>query len=168
MAADQTELDKKKKECLRKCGSLLSGRDYTCRRLREKLAAAGYEEEVIEPVIQSLREARYLDDERYARSFVNAHWEDRSRLRIRMDLEKRGVPPEVISEVLRDEEEERGKDAEMRQIRKLIRKRGFDPASATYEEKNKVMAYLARKGYDMSLVRAAVNAELLDSDGFSV
>ena len=168
MAAENTELEKKKKECLRRCGALLSARDYTCRRLKEKLADAGYEEEVIGPVLESLKEARYLDDERYARSFINAHWENRSRLRIRMDLEKCGVPSDVISEVLRDECDERGTEAETRQIIGLMKKRKFDPLTASYEERNKMMAFLYRKGYDTSSVRAAMRADSLDSDGFSV
>ena len=77
--------EEKKKECLRKCGTLLAQRDYTCARLREKLLRGGYEEEIADEVIGSLREARYLDDARYARSFIEAHRGDRSRLRIRKE-----------------------------------------------------------------------------------
>ena len=118
--------------------------------------------------LESLREAGYLNDERYAQNFVQAHWEDRSRLRIRTDLEARGVPSQIISEVLRAESEERGSDAEIRQIIKLMKKRKFDPGNASWEEKGKMQAFLYRKGYSQSSVRAAMGAESLDSDGFSV
>lgn len=167
MAAENTDRDKKK-ECLRKCGILLAQRDYTCSRLREKLKAAGFEEDIIESVLESLLEAHYIDDERYARNYVQSQWENRSRMRIRMDLESRGVPSDVIAEVMRSESEERGTEAEIRQIRKLMKKRGFDPLSASYDEKNKMRAFLYRKGYDGSCVRAAMDVDLLDSDGFSV
>ena len=87
MAEARRDQEKGIKECLRKSGVLLAQRDYTCSRLREKLLSAGFGGEVVEQTLENLREAHYLDDERYARNFVQAHWEDRSRLRIRMDLE---------------------------------------------------------------------------------
>ena len=168
MAEADKDFEQRKKECLRKSGVLLAQRDYTCGRLREKLLAAGFSEEVVEMTLESLREANYLNDERYAQNYVQAHWEDRSRLRIRMDLESRGVPSEIISEVIRAESEERGQEAEIRQIRKLMNKRKYDPKGATWEEKGKMQAFLYRKGYSQSSVRAAMGPESLDSDEFSV
>lgn len=160
--------EERRKECLRKCGNLLAQRDYTCARLRDKLSNAGYEEDLVAEVIGSLKEAHYLDDRRYAHSFAEAHWEDRSRLRIRADLEGRGVPPQIISEVLEEVTEERGNVAEIRQIRKLMEKRGFDPSTASWEERSRIQAFLYRKGYGSASVRAAMSAELLDSDEYSV
>ena len=168
MADTDRDQEQRKKECLRKSGTLLSQRDYTCARLRDKLLAAGFEEEIVEMTLESLTEARYLDDERYARNFIQAHWEDRSRTRIRMDLENRGVPSEIAGRVLSEENEERGNSAEISQVRKLMRKRAFDPQSASWEEKGKMKGYLYRKGYSASSVRAAMNAESLDSEEFSV
>ena len=160
--------EERRKECLRKCGNLLAQRDYTCARLRDKLSNAGYEEDLVTEVIGSLIEAHYLDDRRYAHSFAEAHWEDRSRLRIRADLEGRGVQPQIISEVLEEVSEERGNGAEIRQIRKLMEKRGFDPSTASWEERSRIQAFLYRKGYGSASVRAAMSAELLDSDEYSV
>ena len=54
------------------------------------------------------------------------------------------------------------------EIRKLMNKRKYDPKGATWEEKGKMQAFLYRKGYSQSSVRAAMGAESLDSDGFSV
>jgi len=85
-----------------------------------------------------------------------------------VDLENRGVPSEIAARVLSEENEERGNSAEISQVRKLMRKRGFDPQSASWEEKGKMQAYLYRKGYSASSVRAAMNSESLDSEEFSV
>lgn len=152
----------KRKECLKKCGALLARRDYTCARLREKLLSGGYEEEIADWALERLKEAHYIDDERYARNFIQAHWGDRSKLRIRTDLEDRGVPSDILSEVLREESEEKGAEAEIRQIIKLMEKRRFDPQSAEWEEKRKMQAYLYRKGYMSSSVRAAMNGDLFE------
>ena len=168
MEEENKEQEQRRKECLRKSGVLLSSRDYTCSRLREKLMAAGFEEDVVTSTIESLKEARYLDDERYARSFIQAHWEDRSRARIRLDLESRGVPPEIASRVLLEEAQERGTDAEIRQILKLMKKRRYDPQTADWDDRNKMQAFLYRKGYSAASIRTAMKAESLDSDDFSV
>lgn len=158
---DETK-EAKRKECLKKCGTLLARRDYTCARLREKLLSGGFEEEIADWAMEKLKEAHYLDDERYARNFIQAHWEDRSKLRIRTDLEERGVPSDILSEVLREESEERGEEAEIRQIRKLMEKRKFDPRNAEWEEKRKMQAYLYRKGYTSTSVRTAMNRDLFE------
>ena len=150
--------EEKKKECLKKCGMLLAQRDYTCARLREKLLGSGFEEETADEVIDSLKDAHYIDDARYARNFIEAHRGDRSRLRIRKDLEDRGVPSDIISEAMREELEENGDGEEIRQIRKLMEKRKFDPGNADWDEKRKMQAYLYRKGYAASAVRAAMDA----------
>ena len=118
--------------------------------------------------LESLKEARYLDDERYARNFIQAHWDDRSRTRIRMDLENQGVPSDIAARVIGEENEERGNSAEIRQVLKLMQKRNFDPQSASWEEKGKMKGYLYRKGYSASSVRAAMNSDSLDSEEFSV
>ena len=168
MEEENKEQEQRRKECLRKSGVLLSSRDYTCSRLREKLMAAGFEEDVVASTIESLKEAHYLDDERYARSFIQAHWEDRSRARIRLDLESRGVPPEIASRVLSEETQERGTEAEIRQILKLMKKRRYDPQTADWDDRNKMQAFLYRKGYSAASIRTAMKAESLDSDDFSV
>ena len=57
MAEADKDFEQRKKECLRKSGVFLAQRDYTCGRLREKLLAAGFSEEVVEMTLESLREA---------------------------------------------------------------------------------------------------------------
>ena len=153
-----------RKECMRKCGMLRARRDYTCARLREKLLGSGYDEETADWALEKLRDAHYIDDARFARSFIAAKRESRSRLRIRKDLEERGVPSDIISEAMREESEESGDEAEIRQIRKLMEKRKFDPGTADWEQKQKMQAYLYRKGYRTNSVRSAMNTDLLDSD----
>jgi regulatory protein len=78
------------------------------------------------------------------------------------------VPQQIISEILEEVYEEHGNEAEIRQIRKLIEKRSFDPSTASWEDRSRLQAFLYRKGYGSASVRAAMNAELLDSDEYSV
>jgi regulatory protein len=78
------------------------------------------------------------------------------------------VPSDIAVRVLSEENEERGNSAEIMQVRRLMKKRGFDLQSASWEERGKMQAYLYRKGYSTSAVRAAMNSESLDSEEFSV
>ena len=120
------------KACMQRCGILLGSRDYSEQRMREKLRDAGYPGSVVDNAVEKLRKAGYLDDRRFAQSFVRSHMRDRSRLRIMRDLAEKGISEPVIEEAFAA---------------------GFDPGAASYEERQKTMAFLHRKGYPADLIR---------------
>ena len=143
--------------CMQRCGSLLGSRDYPEKRLRAKLEEAGYPPVIIEECIGKLTTAHYLDDRRYARNYVRSHLNDRSRRRITRDLMGRGIAEDVIEEAFAAVGEDTDpEEAQFRQIRYLLEKRGFDPDTADFKEKQKTMAFLHRKGYETDLIRQAV------------
>lgn len=140
--------------CMQKCGALLGNRDYSIKRMREKLCDAGYPACIIDEAVEKLERAGYLDDLRFAQSFVRSHIQDRSRLRMMRDLAQKGISEEVIEEALDVVgEEENLEEAQRSQIIRILRKRGFDPGTADYEEKQKTMAFLHRKGYPTEMIR---------------
>lgn len=153
----QEILQELRASCMQRCGTLLGSRDYPERRLRTKLEDAGYPASVIEECMDKLRQARYLDDRRYAQTYVRSHLSDRSRLRIRRDLSERGIPDEYIEEAFAEIEEETDPDqVQLDQIRRLLKKRGYDPGEADYAMRQKTMAFLHRKGYETDLIRRAM------------
>ena len=140
--------------CMQRCGTLLGSRDYSEHRLREKLKEAGYPSSVIEETIGKLRRAGYLDDRRFARNYVRSHIRDRSRLRIMRDLAGKGIAEEIVEEAFTEiGGEEDLEDAQRQQVIRLLQKRGFDPSEASFEERQKTMAFLHRKGYPADLIR---------------
>ena len=143
--------------CLQRCGTLLGSRDYPVHRLRTKLQDAGYPSSIIEDCIGKLREAHYLDDARYAQTYLRSHLADRSLLRIRHDLMERGISEELIERAVAEISEETDpEEAQLDQIRRLLQKRGYDPAEADYAARQKIMAFLQRKGYGTGLIRRAM------------
>lgn len=143
--------------CMQRCGTLLGSRDYPAARLRKKLQEAGFPSVIIEECIGKLKKAHYLDDRRYAQSYVRSHLQDRSSLRIRVDLKERGVPEELIDEAFEELEREMDpRQAQLDQIRRLLYKRGYEPGSDDYTQKQKTMAFLHRKGYEPELIRRAM------------
>lgn len=146
--------------CMQRCGTLLGSRDYSEKRLREKLCNAGYPSTVVEDAVDRLRRAGYLDDRRYARSYVRSHMQNRSRLRITRDLTDRGISGADIEDAFAEvnEEEDIG-EAQKEQVLRLLRKRGFDPDHTTYEERQKTMAFLHRKGFPTDLIRRMMDGD---------
>ena len=149
-------VEDQKKSVLAKCGRLLQSKDYTEAELLRKLSDAGYLPEVAGDALSRLKEAGYVNEEAYVRSYVSYHLQDRSITRIRADLLRRGAGKDVIENVLREiAAEEDPAEAEIRQIRELARKKHYDPGEATWEEKQKFQAFLMRRGYGEERIRRA-------------
>lgn len=144
--------------CMQRCGTLLGNRDYTQSRLRAKLEEAGYPSSIIGECIEKLKEAHYLDDRRFAQSYVRSHLRDRSLLRISHDLKDRGVPDELIEEAFAEAAEELDpEEAQMDQIRRWLHKKRYDPETADYALRQKIMMSLHRKGFEAGLIRRVMD-----------
>lgn len=147
------------KTVLAKCGSLLKGGDYTSKGLHDKLVQNGYPEDIASSAVSVMEEAHYIDDRRYAENYLNYHSKDRSLLRIRRDLQSKGIPADLMEEVLSRWEEENGEQEvqqEMEQIRKLMRKRHYDAETASFEDTQKLKSFLRGKGYAIDLIVKAM------------
>ena len=145
-----------RQEILHESGILLGGRDYTEKRLTEQLLERDYPEDLVQEAVQSLKEARYLDDRRFAEQYLSAHLSDRSIARIRQDLAQRGVDNKLIDEAVSACSVEEIQEEELAQIRQLLKKRHYDPESADYAEQQKTAAFLYRRGFDAGLIRKAM------------
>ena len=130
--------------------NLLKARDYTESRLRQKLIEGGYPEETVEEALAYVASYGYVDDARYARSYIRSRMSAASRRRIETDLLQRGIDAEVIQaafEELYADELLAGEDPELSQIRRQMEKKHIDPETATWEEKQKFLASMARRGF---------------------
>lgn len=146
-----------RRECLRRCGMLLQSRDYSVKALEDRLSRAGFPSSVYEKVIEELKAARYVDEDRMAEDYVRCHIKDRSRARIEADLSGKGLSEESIRRAFEGAGEEFDLEtAERDQIRKLLEKKKYDPEKADWEETMKVKAFLCRKGYSRDAVRSAM------------
>ena len=69
----------------------------------------------------------------------------------------KGVPTEIISEVFMEYEPEDELSALRRQLMKKLRDRSLDEME--YKDREKVVAYLARKGYAVPMIRRVMQEE---------
>ncbi len=140
--------------------NLLQKRDYTEHKLREKLKEGLYSAEIIEDTIEYLKSYRYIDDERFADEYIRYHLELRSRNRIRQDLLQKGISGDVIDRLLADAYEENSNEPELLLCVKLLKKKHYDKDNTTYEEKQKIMAFLYRKGFENGVITRAMSLDI--------
>ena len=140
-------LDAKKKAM-----SLLKYMDWTEWQLRDKLAAKGFSEEAVEGAVDYVKSFHYLDDYRYAVHFVELHYEQRSRQRMRQDLYQRHVPEEYIDLAL-ESICENDDIALQEALRKITR----GETEFSYEEKQKIAGKLYRKGFRLGDIKRVLD-----------
>ena len=88
--------------------------------LRRKLRDGHYPERAVDHTIKLLKKYRYIDDEEYARNFVELNGTRKSRAELASALKSKGISRECVSRLL----EENPVDEE-EQVRKLLAKRRF-------------------------------------------
>jgi regulatory protein len=132
---------------------VLALRDHSEAELRRKLKEKGYQEPGIEESVARLKELGYLDDARFARLFASSAIRNGRGYgaRLKLELARRGVAREIVSEVLAELSEEFG-EAEI--LGELLARRfaDFDPDTATEKQRRKVVGYLQRKGFSLGAI----------------
>ncbi|MBO4748758.1 MAG: regulatory protein RecX [Lachnospiraceae bacterium] len=136
--------------------NLLTKKDYTTAKLREKLKEGGYPESIIQDALDYVASFHYVDDLRYAMDFIECHRENKTRRRIEQDLSTRGIDRGVIEQAFAAWEQDGNAIDEAEMIRQLFRKRGFDAENASLSERRKEYAFLLRKGFSAERAGAAV------------
>ncbi|MEO0896392.1 MAG: regulatory protein RecX [Bacteroidota bacterium] len=124
--------------------------------ITEKLIELGLEEEKIEPMMQHLKEERFWDEERFARSFARGKFSIKrwGRQKIRHELKAKKVPIDLI-ELAIDQEIE--KEDYLKSLTFLTEKKFADlKRKNSYENRGKLYRFLHQKGYESDLIYEAI------------
>lgn len=133
-------------------------RERTAHELRQHLTSRGLDAAEVEAALTELIEAGYLDDERYARLFV----EDKRALdrwgsaRIRRALLERGIEREIADAAL-SEHDDSDDDDEMARARTVLEQRFPDPP-VERRDRERAFAALVRRGYEPELALDAIKS----------
>ncbi|MCH5252079.1 MAG: RecX family transcriptional regulator [Lachnospiraceae bacterium] len=144
-------MDEECKKAAEKAMNLLLVQDRTKKELQERLYRAGFSEKAADYALEYVMSFGYIDDLRYAENYISFHKENRSRKELQYKLMQKGVPPEIISEAFLSYNREDEYTALKHQLRKKLK--GKHLSDMEFQEKNKVTAYLARKGYALPAIR---------------
>lgn len=147
--------------------NLLKARDYTEYQLHKKLSDAEYPAEIVDVAVEYVKSFGYVNDRRYAVSYIKEQSSRRSRKEIAQKLQQKGIPRDIIEGVFYElvgensgyEESKEFDETEV--IIKALRKKKYD-GSESYEDKQKLLAYFYRKGFDIDSVYKAM--DLLKSE----
>lgn len=140
----------------------LTFRDRTCGEVKQHLLGKGFEPEEIHETIGRLKELGYLDDEDYcARYLEYAMGKGRGPLRIRRELEEKGVDRETIQIALEEyETEESDLDRAKEQAEKIARGKEID---------KKLLARIGRRlqslGYSSDVIYQVIGIYMEKSSG---
>ena len=156
---DGKELDEQELESLQsacetvrikaKALELLARREHSRGELMVKLVGRRMDPQKVQPVLDELEDAGYLDDRRFASLWASLRMSKRPEgsLKISAALAAKGISREIISEVLSDYDEEAALE---RAAEQLLRRRRLDDV--------RLARALANRGFSMPLVRRWISS----------
>jgi regulatory protein len=133
----------------------LTAAPRTRAQLSDAMSRRGVPDEVADAVLDRFEEVRLVDDEEFARQWVQTRHAGRglARRALRYELRERGVADETVQAAV----EQIDADAELEAARQLVRRRlpgmrADDPARRT----RRLAGMLARKGYGTAVAFRAI------------
>jgi regulatory protein len=132
----------------------LEARPRSVAEVRRRLASAGYRTELVEAAIARLSELRYLDDEAFARAWVESR--DRAHPRgehaLRRELQLKGVDRRIVDAVLADRADA-GDAPDLAAAERLLARSRAALARVPDPRRRRQRAYalLARHGFDPAI-----------------
>jgi regulatory protein len=149
----------------------LEARARSVAEVRRRLTRAGYRPDLVEAAVEHLSALGVLDDESFARAWVESR--DRARPRgeraLRQELALKGVERAVSDEILEERREAgQGSEIDLEAARRLLARnsRGLARVADPRVRRQRAYALLARNGFDPDVCRAA-SAELVGDAGAS-
>lgn len=121
--------------------------------LRDYLKRKDTAMEVIEAVISKLRVGGYVDDQDFARRWVESRrlLKATSKRRLQQELRQKRVSDEVIQKVLAADDTD-----EHAILRELVQRKR---RQTKYQDDLKLMQYLSRQGFDYDTIKSAMRGE---------
>ena len=131
---------------------LLAARDYTVSAIGRKLQAKGFQPDAVQTALERLQSERLLDDRRYGERFVQTALESGryAGYRLRQELLRRGVPKELLSELLDD----RSEPFDEEHLAYTVASRRYPAFSGRQDaaQCRRIAAFLQRRGFSSGVV----------------
>lgn len=120
----------------------------TSKEIYDKLLELGFSTEIINRVIADLEQLEYINDEEYAKKFIESNKKSKkiSKSMIKLKLKNKGIDGEIIEKYL-----EKLAVSDFDAIEKVLIKKKFSD-DLPFEEKNRILAYCVRKGFSLDEV----------------
>ncbi len=146
----------------------LGRRQHSTSELLIKLKQKGYETELINQVLDDLKQKNYLDDTKFAEMFV----EEKIKLKLwgeqklKSELIKRGIKSEIISDVIRNKVSEQDKLSYAMILAskkyETLRNRNVDKDVI----KRKLITFLNSCGYNYDVIKEVCDELIIEDDNY--
>lgn len=135
---------------------LITHKDRTEKELRTKLNEKGYDENTIEDEIAFLKDYGYINDQDYARRFINdaLNLKKWGKIRVISELSRRGIDREVIDSAVENAFLEEDGNRVKEQIEIRFKNSDF----SNIKERNRIFNYFLRRGYTAEEIKGAMNS----------
>jgi regulatory protein len=142
--------------------NLLAHRGRSERELRQRLRLKGYTSEAIDEAIRRVVDWGYLNDGRFAESWVEQRQASRPRSRraLAHELREKGVDREIIETTLEAAEIDEVADARELATEKWRKERALEPD----KRRQRTAAFLARRGYGWDVAKQVLDELSRDED----
>lgn len=144
--------DSEKSVAFEKAMDYLARGMKTVKQINDYLAKKGFSPEVSQYVVKKLKEYRYLDDEQYAKLFVEQNCKTKGSRRLRQELQQKGISRET-AENFSVLEGDKALDAATTLASKYMRQKAVDVKNL-----QRLQRYLLGRGYDFDVVNNVVRS----------
>ncbi|HUQ85292.1 MAG TPA: regulatory protein RecX [Candidatus Limnocylindrales bacterium] len=146
----------------------LSYRPRTEKEIRDKLATKNAPQEVIENIVIKLKEHKFLNDEDFAKRFIEQRlrFKPKSLRIIKLELKQKGISHEIIEQAvvnLQNGNDSEATNSDLESAKKIVeqkmpRYQGL-PKQEIY---NKLGSFLARRGFNWDIIKKSIDDSLED------
>lgn len=147
--------ENKKYHIKRRAFRLLGRRQHSVTELKNKLWNKDYDKNLVDEALKDLMKSSYLDDQEFAVAFIEEklrakRWSER---RLKAELIKKGIKPEIISGVL----SAKLTASDNYENALIVAKKKFDSLKKreleAVELKNKLSTFLLSRGFDYETIK---------------
>lgn len=142
-----------RKRLLAEAMKVLARREHTRQELLEKLLLLSESRELLESVLDELSLTGWLSDERAAEALVRKHQERHGILRIRHEMQRRGVPEHLSDSLLG-----KVRETEVEAAGRVWNKK-FSALPANADERARQARYLQNRGFSVETIRKVLRSE---------
>ena len=148
-------------EALQRAARLCSQQERSSAYIRGKLENWGVSADDIDPVIQKLKAGNYIDDNRYATSYVRDKFRLNlwGKIKINHSLRQRGIREEIILSALEQIDDE----AYFETCKMLVQNKNRELKDKNiFTRKAKLLRFAAQRGFESDIIYKVLN--MLDKD----
>ena len=148
---------------LQRLSALCASAEHCEYEMTEKMRKWEVEESDCERIMEYLRKAKFVDDERYARAFVKdkIKYNKWGRLKVEQGLWAKHIAEDIRQRVLDEVDESQYKSV----LTDLLKsKRRSIKAANDYEMNRKLIKFALSRGFDYSIVRHCIDCDDYDEE----